>query len=150
MCPGPHFTSCHIQLITFCSPSQTDTNPTCPSTPPQSPSLITKHTPTTQPNLPSDLTSPSGTALHAKVDLGQTLNSSHPSDCPPQVTAPLPASAASVSLAQPHPQSQPQHLSSNKGSRVPSGPVQASDETLQQQPLPNPISAIPSGSVWRM
>ncbi|XP_049925614.1 fas-binding factor 1-like isoform X1 [Epinephelus moara] len=69
-------------------------------------------------------------------------------DCPPQVTAPLPASAASVSLAQPHPQSQPQHLSSNKGSRVPSGPVQASDETLQQQPLPNPISAIPSGSVW--
>ncbi|XP_042361450.1 fas-binding factor 1-like isoform X2 [Plectropomus leopardus] len=125
-----------------------DTIPTSPSTPPQSPSFIREHTPTTQPQLPSTLTSSSATAPRAKLDLGQTLHSSPPSDFPPQVTGPLSASAASVSLTQPQPQSPPHHLSSNKGSGVPIGPGQASTETMQQLSSLNPISAILPGSVW--
>ncbi|XP_042361455.1 fas-binding factor 1 homolog isoform X6 [Plectropomus leopardus] len=69
-------------------------------------------------------------------------------DFPPQVTGPLSASAASVSLTQPQPQSPPHHLSSNKGSGVPIGPGQASTETMQQLSSLNPISAILPGSVW--
>ncbi|KAK9534630.1 hypothetical protein VZT92_007063 [Zoarces viviparus] len=57
-------------------------------------------------------------------------------DCPP-LTGPLPVSAASVSHTQPQPQPQPQpqHPPSHRGPRVPRGPSQASDETLQQPPL---------------
>ncbi|XP_051244919.1 fas-binding factor 1 homolog isoform X3 [Dicentrarchus labrax] len=69
-------------------------------------------------------------------------------DFPPQVTGPLAASAASISHTQPQHQSQPYHLPSDKGSGVPRGPSQASDETLQQLPLLNPVSAILPGSMW--
>ncbi|XP_035852601.1 fas-binding factor 1 isoform X3 [Sander lucioperca] len=117
-----------------------DSIPPCPLTPTQSPSLVTDYTATTQPHLPPTLTSSSATALHAKVDLGQTLNLSHPSDCPPQHTGLLPVHAASISHAKPQPQSQPHHLPSNNGSGVQSGPSQ-----LQ---LLNPISTIPPGSMW--
>ncbi|XP_037648663.1 fas-binding factor 1-like isoform X1 [Sebastes umbrosus] len=63
-------------------------------------------------------------------------------DCP---LGPLPISAASISHTQPQPQSQPHHLPSQQGSRV---PAQASDGTPQQLPLLNPISTIPPGSMW--
>ncbi|XP_078126282.1 fas-binding factor 1 homolog isoform X2 [Sander vitreus] len=61
-------------------------------------------------------------------------------DCPPQLTGPLPVHAASISHAQPQPQSQPHHLPSNNGSGVQREPSQ-----LQ---LLNPISTIPPGSMW--
>ncbi|XP_039681313.1 fas-binding factor 1 homolog isoform X2 [Perca fluviatilis] len=61
-------------------------------------------------------------------------------DRPPQFTGPLPVHAASISHAQPQPQSQPHHLPSNNGSGVQRGPSQ-----LQ---LINPISTIPPGSMW--
>lgn len=128
--------------LTLCSSSRTDTILARPSPPPQSPSFVTEHTPASRPHLPSTITSSSATALHAEVDLGQTLNLSHPSDCPP---GPLPVSAASISHTQPQPQSQPHHLPSQQGSRV---PAQASDGTPQQLPLLNPISTIPPGFLW--
>ncbi|XP_054463223.1 fas-binding factor 1 homolog [Anoplopoma fimbria] len=109
-----------------------DTIAALPSTPPQSPSFVTECTPSTQPHLPSTLRSSSATVLHAKVDLGQPLNVSHPSDYPPHFTGPLSASTASISHTQPQPQPQPHHLPSQ---RVPRGPSQASDENLQQLPL---------------
>lgn len=121
--------------LSFCSSSRTDT---ISSTAPQSPPFVTEYTSTTTtpPHVPSTLTSPPATALHAKVDLVQTLNSSHPSDCPP------------ISHTQPQPQSQPHHPSSDKGSRVLRGPSQAVDETQQQLPLLNTISTILPGSMW--
>lgn len=145
----------HVMLImlanhqlTLYSSSCSDAIPTRPCTPPQSPSVVTECAPTTQPYLPSASTPSSPTVLRAKADLGQTLSSSHPSDCPPQVAGPLPVSAASISHAQAQPQSQPHHLPSDKGPRVLRGPSQASDETPQQLPLLNPVSALQPGSVW--
>uniref|UniRef100_A0A8C9ZDH4 Fas-binding factor 1 C-terminal domain-containing protein n=1 Tax=Sander lucioperca TaxID=283035 RepID=A0A8C9ZDH4_SANLU len=132
-----HSTWYHVTLIivyTFCSSSRTDSIPPCPLTPTQSPSLVTDYTATTQPHLPPTLTSSSATALHAKVDLGQTLNLSHPSDCPPQHTGLLPVHAASISHAKPQPQSQPHHLPSNNGSGVQSGPSQLQLETNNNLP----------------
>ncbi|XP_070704635.1 fas-binding factor 1 homolog [Pempheris klunzingeri] len=65
-------------------------------------------------------------------------------DSPPEVTVPLPVSAASIS----HNQPQPHHLPSDKRSRVPRGPSQAPDETQQQLPLLNPVSAVLPVSMW--
>ncbi len=145
----------HVMLImlanhqlTFYSSSRSDAIPIRPSTPPQSHSIVTGYTPTTQLYLPSASTPSSPTALHAKVDLGETLSSSHPSDRPPQVTGPLPVSAASHTQPQPWPQSQPHHLPSDMGPRVLQGPSQASDEAQQQLPLLNPMSALQPGSMW--
>ncbi|TMS14852.1 Fas-binding factor 1 [Larimichthys crocea] len=56
--------------------------------------------------------------------------------------------AASISQTPPEPQSQPQHLPSDRGSKVLRGPSQASDEAPQQLPLFNPVSAMLPGSVW--
>ncbi|XP_070837974.1 fas-binding factor 1 homolog [Chaetodon trifascialis] len=117
-----------------------DTIPSCPSTPPQSPSKVAEYQHASQPYLPSTSTA----ALPAKIDLEQTLGSSHPSDCPPQVPGPVPA--ASIS----QPQSQPHHLPSDKGSRVLPGSSQASDETQQQLPLLNPMPAMLPGSMWSL
>ncbi|XP_038552508.1 fas-binding factor 1 homolog [Micropterus salmoides] len=86
---------------------------------------------------------PSPTAHSTPVIEKRTMQ-----DCTPQVTDPLPASAASVSHTQPQAQSQPHHLPSNKGSSMLREPSQAPDETPQQLPLLNPMSTILSGSVW--
>ncbi|XP_073351461.1 fas-binding factor 1 homolog isoform X2 [Pagrus major] len=69
-------------------------------------------------------------------------------DNPPQASGPLPVSAASISHTQPQLQSQPHHLPSERGSKVLRGPGQVSDETLQQLPLLNPVSAMVPGSIW--
>lgn len=135
------------KIITFCS-SHTDSIPAFLSTPPQSHSVVSKHTPTTQPYLPSTSTPSSPASLHAKVDHEQTPGSFHPSDNPPQASGHLPVSAASITHTQPQPQSQPLHLPSERGSKVLREPGQASDETSQQLPLLNPVSAMVSGSIW--
>uniref|UniRef100_A0A671YPL4 Fas-binding factor 1 C-terminal domain-containing protein n=1 Tax=Sparus aurata TaxID=8175 RepID=A0A671YPL4_SPAAU len=129
------------KIITFCS-SYTDSIPAFLSTPPQSHSVASKHTPTTQPYLPSTSTPSSPASLHAKVDLEQTPGSFHPSDNPPQASGHLPVSAASITHTQPQPQSQPHHLPSERGSKVLREPGQASDETSQQLPLLNPVRTL--------
>lgn len=135
------------KIITFCS-SYTDSIPVFLSTPPQSHSVVSKHTPTTQPYLPSTSTPSSPASLHAKVDLEQTPGSFHPSDNPPQASGLLPVSAASLTHTQPQPQSQTHHLPSERGARVLREPGQASDETSQQLPLLNPVSALVPSSIW--
>ncbi|KAK5856518.1 hypothetical protein PBY51_008107 [Eleginops maclovinus] len=123
-----------------------DTIPSYTVTPPQSPSVIPEYAPTNSPPLPSILT-PSSPAVHVNVELQQTLNSSPPSDCPPQLPRPLPVSTASISHTQPHPQ--PHHLPPPKGSGILRGPSQAAaDETPLQLPLLQPASATPPGSMW--
>lgn len=119
-----------VMLIMYSS-SHTDSIPTYPSTTPQSLSRYTEYTPTAQPHLSSTLISSSPIDLHAKLDLGQTLSLSPPSDYPSQLTGPAPVSAPSIN--QPQPQS-------SKGSRVLRGHNQASDETPQQMPFPNLLS----------
>ncbi|XP_030264772.1 fas-binding factor 1 homolog isoform X2 [Sparus aurata] len=69
-------------------------------------------------------------------------------DNPPQASGHLPVSAASITHTQPQPQSQPHHLPSERGSKVLREPGQASDETSQQLPLLNPVSAMVPGSIW--
>ncbi|KAM8723634.1 fas-binding factor 1 homolog isoform 1-T1 [Acanthopagrus schlegelii] len=125
-----------------------DSIPAFLSTPPQSHSVVSKHTPTTQPYLPSTSTPSSPASLHAKVDLEQTPGSFHPSDNPPQASGLLPVSAASLTHTQPQPQSQTHHLPSERGARVLREPGQASDETSQQLPLLNPVSALVPSSIW--
>ncbi|XP_026181579.1 fas-binding factor 1 homolog isoform X2 [Mastacembelus armatus] len=119
--------------------SKQDIIPTYPSTPPQSPSIFTNCTPTLPSHTPSNLTSSPTTAFHAKVDRGQTLSPSCPSDCPPQLTGPLPMLANSItqSLSQPH-----------LTTRALRGPSQVSGETLQQLPLPKSLSTTIPGSEW--
>ncbi len=136
-------------IITFCSSFRTDSALSRSSTPPQFPSLVAEFTPVSQPYLPSSSLSSSPTALHAKVELEQNFGSSRPSDRPPQLSGPLPVASSSISHTQPPPQSQPQRLPSDKGSRLPQGPTQASHETLQQPPMLNPATLLP-GSVWCM
>ncbi|KAM7372216.1 hypothetical protein PAMP_009399 [Pampus punctatissimus] len=118
-----------------------DTILTYPSTPPQSPPIVTEYPPTAKHYLPPTLTFSSPTTLCAKVDFGQPLSPSYPSDCPPQVTCPLPVAAASITHPQPH------HFPSNNESRVHGGHKHVSDETLQPQTLSNLMSTVLSGSV---
>ncbi|KAM8723636.1 fas-binding factor 1 homolog isoform 3-T3 [Acanthopagrus schlegelii] len=69
-------------------------------------------------------------------------------DNPPQASGLLPVSAASLTHTQPQPQSQTHHLPSERGARVLREPGQASDETSQQLPLLNPVSALVPSSIW--
>ena len=129
--------------LTFYSiyPSHTDITPTYPSTPPQSPSVVTEHTPTAEHHLPPALTSSSPADLRAKVDFGQTLSPSHPSDYPPQVTGPLSVAASSISRPQ------PQHFPSDKEPRVRGGPKPVLDETSQPLTFSNLTSTVLPGSM---
>ncbi|XP_030592564.1 fas-binding factor 1 homolog isoform X2 [Archocentrus centrarchus] len=106
-----------------------------------SPSIVNEYTPKGQ-YYPSTLTSSSTNPLHTEVDFGPTLSSPHASNY--SITDPFPASA--VSISHPQPQSKP-HCSS-KGSQVLREPVQASNETLQQLPLPSPRSTSLPGTLW--
>lgn len=124
-----------VLLNSFSSPC-TETIPTYSSTPPRSPSSHADYTLTTQSHFSSTLPSSSPTT---KVDLAQTLSSSHPSDNPPQLTRPPPVSAASISQPQPQPQS-------SQASKVLRGPSKASDETSQQLIFPNLMSTTQLGT----
>ncbi|XP_054861282.1 fas-binding factor 1 homolog isoform X2 [Amphiprion ocellaris] len=63
-----------------------------------------------------------------------------------QLTDPLQVPAPSISHPQPH--SKPHHFPSSRGSGVQREPRQASDETLQQLPLPSPLTSVLPGTVW--
>ncbi|XP_027141637.1 fas-binding factor 1 homolog isoform X2 [Larimichthys crocea] len=78
--------------------------------------------------------------------LGQPSPTAHSTPVREKGTKQVPA--ASIIQTPPEPQSQPQHLPSDRGSKVLRGPSQASDETPQQLPLFNPVSAMLPGSVW--
>lgn len=106
-----------------------------------SPSVVNEYTPTGECYLPSTLASSPPNPLHPS-----TLSSPYPSVYSASDTGPMLASA--VSISQPQLQSKPHHFPSSTGSKVLTEPTQASNETLQQLPLPSPLSTALPGTMW--
>ncbi|XP_063327602.1 fas-binding factor 1-like isoform X4 [Pelmatolapia mariae] len=105
------------------------------------PNHVKEYTPTGECYPPSTLASSPPNPLHPS-----TLSSPCPSVYSASDTGPLLASA--VSISQPQLQSKPHHFPSSTGSKVLTEPTQASYETLQQLPLPSPLSTALPGTMW--
>ncbi|XP_005750157.1 fas-binding factor 1 homolog isoform X1 [Pundamilia nyererei] len=97
---------------------------------------VNEYTPTGECYLPSTLASSPPNPLHPSA-----LSSPYHSVYSASDTDPLLASAVSI-------QSKPHHFPSSTRSKVLTEPTQASNETLQQLPLPSPLSAALPGTMW--